>query len=218
MEFKKILFGAFYTVFRYRGHLARALLLPFVVLVAVEATAFWELPILVEWALLPLVWAIYAIFAITTHRVVLLGAESVPKWGVTSWSKRETYFILHLMGIGLVLFPLALLSVIPVIGSIAAIAIYLWLLSRLSLVFPGIAIDKGVTFKLSWKLTENYQIPVFLVILVPPILFSIPALLLQLAPYGWFLSNVFSSLIVVFEIAALSLAYQAIISTEYGGE
>lgn len=216
MNIKKILFGAFYTVYSYRGHLARALLVPFAFLVAVETSAFWDIPALVDWMLYPVAWAIYAIIAITTHRVVLLGPESVPKWGIKSWSRRETYFILHAVGIGLILLPLALLGAIPIIGSIAAVAIYLWLLGRLSLAFPGIAIDKGVTFKLSWELTANHQIPMVLVILVPPILLGIPTLLLELAPYGWFLSNVFSSLIVVFEIAALSLAYQVITEVEYG--
>lgn len=215
MEFKKILFGSFYTVYNFRGHLARALLLPFTLLVVIQATAFLDTPAYMDWILSPIAWAIYAIFAITTHRMVILGPESVPKWGITSWSKRETYFILHAVGVGLLLLPLAVLVVIPVVGPVIAVAIYLWLLGRLSLVFPGIAVGKGVTFKLSWELTSNYQIPMLLVILVPPLILTIPTLVLGLAPYGWFISSVFSCFIIVFEVAALSLAYQAITSIEY---
>lgn len=218
MEFKKILFGAFYTVYSYRGRLSRALLLPFMILIVIEASAFLEIPARANWVLFPITWAIYAIFAITIHRVMLLGPESVPKWGITSWSRRETYFILYSLGIGLMMIPLTLLGVIPIIGSIAAVAIFFWLLGRLSLVFPGIAIDKGLTFSLSWQLTANYQIPMLLVVLVPPIILGIPTLLIELAPYGWFFSNVFASLIVVFEIAALSLAYRTIIDLEYSAE
>ncbi len=150
-------------------------------LVGIEATAFLDTPALIDWILYPFAWAIYAIFSIATHRMVLLGPESVPKWGITSWSKRETYFILHAVGIGLLLFPLALLGMIPIIGSVVAVTIYLWLLGRLSLVFPGIAIDKGVTFKLSWDLTANYQISILLVILVPPLILAIPTLVLGIA-------------------------------------
>src|SRR5260221_6060714 len=39
-----------------------------------------------------LAWAVYTLFAVTCHRIVLLGETSVPKYGLLSWTSRETRF------------------------------------------------------------------------------------------------------------------------------
>ena len=102
------------------------------------------------------------------------------------------------------------------VGAIVAIAIMCWLVGRLSLVFPGIAVDKGVTFGLSWELTRDYQLLMFLVVVVFPLLLVIPFYLLDMLPYTFAISSVLSTFAVVFEIAALSMAYQLIAGQVYG--
>jgi len=215
MDFKKVVFGAFYIVNGYRASLAKALAIPFCFYLAIEGCAYLELPDVISWLLAVLSWIVYAVIAITTHRVVLLGPNSVPKWGITSWSKRETYFIFHVLAIGLITMGVSLLGLIPVVGLIAALLASCWLLPRFSLVFPGIAVDKGVTLKLSWELTKNYQLHMFLIVILFPILLSIPTLLFALVPYGSFLSSVCAAFVIVVEIAALSLTYQQITSEVY---
>lgn len=216
MEFKKVVFGAFYMVNNYKERLCTALAIPFSIYVLIEACALLDLEPAITWLLSTIAIVAQAIFAITTHRIVLLGPDSVPKWGITSWSKRETYFILHIIGLGLMMIPIGLVGIIPVVGAIAALVLICWLLGRFSLVFPGIAVDKGVSFKLSWELTENHQLAMFLVVVIFPIMLGIPTVLFGLVPYGSFISAVFAAFVIVFEIAALSLAYQKITEVEYG--
>ncbi len=208
MEFRKIIFGAFYIVYEYRTSLAKALATPFLAYLAIEGCAYLDVPDFISWFLAALAWVVYAIIAITTHRVVLLGPNSVPEWGIASWSRRETYFILHILAFGLIAMGLSLLSFIPIVGVIAALLVICWLLPRFSLVFPGIAVDKGVTFKLSWELTENHQLHMFLIVVLFPILLAIPAIIFGLIPHGSFLSSICAAFVIVFEITALSLTYQ----------
>jgi len=74
-----------------------------------------------------LVWAVYTLFAVTCHRIVLLGETSVPKYGLLSWTSRETRFFGWLF----VLFFYALLIVGPV------------LLVTFGAVFLGVPFFKG---------------------------------------------------------------------------
>lgn len=215
MEFKKIILGAFYIVYEYRVSLAKALAIPFSAYLIFEGFRYLEVPDFSSWFLAAVAWVAYAIIAITTHRIVLLGPSSVPEWGITSWSKRETYFILHALVVGLIAMAVSLLGFIPIVGAFAALLVICWLLPRFSLVFPGIAVDKGITFKLSWELTENYQIDMFLTVILFPILLGIPIIILGLIPYSSFLSSLCAAFVIVFEVAALSLTYKKIISELY---
>jgi len=215
MEFKKIILESFSVIFENKVTLSKALAIPFVIYLAIEVCVYFDIPEILSWVLAALAWVIYAIIAITTHRVVLLGPSSVPKWGITSWSKRETYFMLHVLGIGAMAMGVSLLGIIPIIGAIVALVVVFWLLPRFSLVFPGIAVDKGVSFKLSWELTQDYQLHMFLIVIVLPILLGIPTLLFAQIPYGSFLSSVLAAFVLLFEIAALSLTYQQITNEVY---
>ncbi len=216
MEFKKIIVGAFYIVHEYRISLAKALAIPFCAYLVIEGSVYLDVPDIINWFLAVLAWVVYAIIAITTHRVVLLGPNSVPEWGITSWSKRETYFILHILAFGLITVGISLLGFVPIVGFIVALLIICWVLPRLSLVFPGIAVDQGVTFRLSWELTENHKLHMFLIVILFPILLGIPTVIFGLIPYGSFLSSICAAFVIVFEVAALSLAYQQITNEIYG--
>ena len=181
-----------------------------------EASSYLELPDILSWFLTAISWMVYSVIAITTHRVILLGPNSVPEWGITSWSKREIYFFLHFMGLCLITIAAVLLNFIPFLGAIAIFVVICWLLPRFSLVFPGVAVDKGVSFKLSWRLTRSYQLLMFLVVVIFPILLILPLLVFELIPYGYFLSNIFIALVIVFQVSALSLTYKKITSEVYG--
>jgi hypothetical protein len=216
MDFQKLVLSAFYLVNYNRVSLAKALVIPFSAYLLIEVLAHLDVPDGIGWVLPVLGWAVYAIIAITTHRLVLLGPNSIPEWGIRSWSMRETYFLLHMLGIGLIAMAMSVLVFIPIAGVLALLLAVCWILPRLSLVFPGIAVDKGVTFELSWKLTKNYQMDMFLIVIALPVVLSIPALLLMLIPYGYLLSSVLSLFVVVIEIAVLSITYKQITSEVYG--
>src|SRR5690606_34925168 len=102
----------------------------------------------VYWFLVILGVGVQSIFAITTHRVLLLGPNSVPTWGITSWTKRETFFVLHVLGLYLIVKAMTFLAYISSVGGIIALVLMFWIIGRFCLVFPGIAVDKGVSFRL----------------------------------------------------------------------
>ena len=78
-------------------------------------------------------------------------------------------------------------------------------------------------FKISWELTKNHQLLMFLVVIVLPILIAIPfiAILVALSlmlevPQIMYVKSFIVAVVLVFEIAALSMTYQLITSEQYG--
>ena len=227
MGFRKIAFGAFGYVYEYKYTLAKALLIPFALYMTLDAVEILEPSFIASIGFAIAYLMIQTLFAITTHRVILLGPESVPKWGVLKWSKRETFFALHILGLavltgilgGMVTFLVSMLipfanilgwgSALIFIGAVA------WLFARLALVFPAIAIDQGVSFKYSWKLTKNHQFLMVLVVVIFPALLLIPAYLLSSIQYSFILTSFLSSFATVFMVAALSVAYKMVCEEIY---
>lgn len=215
MEFKKIIAGAFYYVSKNRSSLAKALAWPFTALIIISTIEYFANEGVFSYVLGIASIGIHAIFAITTHRIVLLGSDSVPTWGITSWTKRETFFVLHIIALALMAIPVMLLGFVPILGGLAALIIICWFAGRFCLVFPGIAVDKGVSFKISWELTAQYQLLMFLVVIVVPVLLAVPAIIISFIPYTFIITSLLSTFIIVFEIAALSMAYLLITTQAY---
>jgi len=99
MEFRKVVAGALVYVNKYKHVLSKALAIPFVIYLLIDASTLLDLHPSLSWLLAGLGIGVQAVFAITTHRVLLLGPGSVSTWGITSWSKRETFFVLHVIGL-----------------------------------------------------------------------------------------------------------------------
>ena len=85
-----------------------------------------------------------------------------------------------------------------------------WVFSRLSLVFPAIAIDQSVSYNFSWIVTKNFQFLMCLVVIAFPIILAIPGYFLDMLPYGFIASTVLNSLTTVLMVAALSVTYKGI--------
>ena len=111
----------------------------------------------------------HALFAIVCHRTVILGSDSLPNPYGMFWSDRELRFV----GWTIALFVLTLLLVFS-IGALAAalmlstsssivslvFAVVVWLgfiyiYTRLSLLFPATAVDEQASFIRAWQLSEN---------------------------------------------------------------
>lgn len=216
MEFKKVVVAALAQLNNHRQVLLKALAIPFFAYLTIDLVSLPHNHPGLGWFLYVSGTAIQVILAITIHRVVLLGPGSVSTWGITSWSKRESFFALHL--IGMLVMPMALSSVIHIIGNsltLVALVLILWLISRISLVFPGIAVDKGVSFNLSWEMTKNYQMLMFWAVTICPLLLAILHLMLKLIPHTYLLVSFISTLILVIEVAVLSMAYKLISEDVY---
>lgn len=216
MNFSYVVLGAFGLVYEHRVALAKALAWPFLLYLALNMLQSPESSQVSKFIIGFLGLLAQTIFAITTHRITLLGASSVGEWGLYRWTARETNFVLYGFGLGLIMVPFALLIFIPVIGWMLMIGLMCWIIGRLSLVFPAIAADQPITFMQSWQLTQNHQLLMFLVVVIFPLIMVVPALLLTLVPQIHFLTSVVTMLATVFVVAALSVAYQ-VVTREAGG-
>ncbi len=210
MEIRRIILGAFGYVFEYKIAFAKALLIPILILLALGAIPFKEPGAALLILLIIISIFIYSVLAITTHRIILLGPESVSEFGVYLPRKRELSFILYSIGIGLCVIPFGLLALIPAIGWLIALASIIYILARLSLVLPAIATDKKWSFLDSWKATKNHQILMMVVVAIFPFVISIPEMLLSHVPHIDLLVNFLSAVTMVFVVAALSVAFQVI--------
>lgn len=216
MGFKEVVLAAIGYVIELKRPLSKALLVPFVLYILLDAADLQEPNSIASFSFWVLTIMVQTIFAITTHRMILLGPHSVPEWGMFKWSKRETYFALHVIGMGLLIVPVLVLAFIPVLGWLIGLGLMCWVLSRLSLVFPAIAIDQGVSFKYSWDLTRDKQLLMFLVVIVIPLVLIVPAILLSFIPYSFLVTSFLTTLATIFMVAALSVSYKLIYAETYG--
>lgn len=164
-------------------------------------------------------------FAVTCHRVILMGSNSVPKYGMFSWTNRETKFLLWgiliilifmLTAILLMIIPINLLEIsllknIILNSFLTSIFLYpaFYLFSRISIILPATAIDKKHNFNWALDFTENNGWRLTVIIgALPLILWHVIDWFLGYNIYVDFLVYFFSHMLAIFEITALSLAYK----------
>jgi len=163
------------------------------------------------------------IIAISIHRVISLDDSSITKWDAFKWTKRETTFALYTILMGILILISALpvvlfIKIMPLVSLALTAFLMSFVLSRLSLVFPGIALDHEISFKKSMELTKNHQLLMVFVVIVIPVFCMLPAipLFISVGPEGM---NVFyvSYFLLVYALSAictitsLSIAYKQIL-------
>lgn len=212
-DFIDIIVCAFRSVADNKGPLLRALIWPYLVLIVL--TVFEEIVlmgshlfIVIALNLLNLI--VYAMLAITVHRIVLLGPESVSRWGPDRLSYREARFALQLLILGLIYFPAAYFWFVHIVLGIGFLIIAIMITSRLSLMLPAIAVEEPMTFKMAWLMTERHQWLMLLVVILFPVFLLLPILALDNVPYSYVVTNLISIIWIVFEIAVLSIAYKKV--------
>ena len=207
----KVFFGAFNVVLHNKTALFKALLIPFILLVIVDFSTFnFETHIVGSILLLFVNFILHTMIAVTTHRIILLGKESVPEWG-RFFSMRDLRFILYSVGLVILMIPIALISsLVPSAGGLIGMLIIIYLSSRLSLVFPSIAIEENWNFQESWANTKDYQLMMLVTVVVFPIIIGIPEYLLAYLPYSEIPTTILSILTTIFVVSALSVAFTII--------
>ena len=118
------------------------------------------------------IWSpLLTLIAITIHRVILLGTDSVPIWGIrpsSPWSYRESHFLLYLLLFSAIDYFIAWVFFTGLVFiAFGLLVIKLYFLVRMSLIFPSIAADKPISLLKSWQLTANYQGYMLTITLVP---------------------------------------------------
>ena len=223
MDVGEILNTAFRLLTEHYWRFFQALVVPFCLLVALNLVSLLELSTAAQVTTMVLGLLVYAGFAIITHRLTILGPNAVPTYGVGSLSQRELLYIVYSFFVALPLVALlipgvvALASVGPLL-LIPGILLGLYILARLSLVFPGIAVDRMVTLKRSWEITQPHQRTMVLVVIVVPFCLSLLLGVVQLiigavlpAVVAVGLASLANTLLLVFTITTLSLTYRQIV-------
>lgn len=230
--YKEIITKSLKDVFDNYEGLFKSLLIPTALLFIIEYFSVNYIGVnklsILNILLLVLSLLINMVILITVHRVLILGSDSVPTWGLKSYTKREFTFLLKylamIFGVVFLIFMVVLILnqstllyfVLPVLFIAICIVI-----SRLSLVFPSISIDENMSFFDSWEYTKNYKLLVFTTIIVFPLIFSLIVGGIYALIIGFLASVVSSGLsilmillnvvISVFLVSALSNTYMYII-------
>lgn len=156
-------------------------------------------------------WIPLTLIAITTHRTILEGPDSVPEWGIKKFGYSEFKFVFYEIGIVLLSLPFAFIGLmIPDIGKYLAMLIIEYVFSRLSLVFPSIAIDKSIDLKASWVYTKDHQVMMFSSVIIFPFVLTGIEEVLAMIPGLFWISGVLSAVTIVFTVSALSVSYKII--------
>ncbi|MCC5826170.1 hypothetical protein [Alkalimonas sp.] len=194
-----------------KNQLIRALAIPMLLLILIEY--LWELahstPLDVG---LHIGWFImYAIIAILTHRSMLLGQGTASIMALPSWGKRETAYIIRMIGYVLIIACTAVLLLIPMLGWLLFVVALLILAGRFALVFPAIAVDYPISFRDSWHITSGHTLLMTLIVIILPVGLALPTLALDYLPYGFVLLPIVSVALTVLTIAALSEAFRYLV-------
>lgn len=224
----KAIAGGISCVKYYHRSLLKALIVPFVVFALVTALSFVPN---IDWkgliAIRILQWIPFTLIAITTHKIILEGPNSVPTWGINRFGRREVKFAVYGILIGLIAFPAIVLTIglmvafpaivltfIPYIVIFIFIATLAYIIGRFSLVFPSIAISSNIRLKDSWVATKDNKLMMIVVVTMFPFILGILEQLLASLPGMFWIGIVTSALTIVLVTATLSMAYKIVMDNQ----
>lgn len=182
---------------------------------------------------------------ISLHRIILRGHESVPKFGITKWTKRETRFLGWSLGISGLCVLVFLLCVLPIVffapsvfdkgdqgsgGTTTHILIYLiflpaaYVFARIVLVLPATALDLRPTLSSASSLSKGngWRLALLYLILPGLILFLFSALLGSVLPESastvlTILRTLLSYALFPLGVVILSIAYRHLLIVKSPG-
>ena len=174
----KVVADALALLWTRKVDLLRALTLPYVLVLLLEycnVLVFSEVGFGGALALSALSSLVYASFAVTCHRLVLLGNDSVPLLGVLVPGMRVLNFWLCTILLSVTLSILSVIVALPVgmifdqpwipLLLVAIPALYIF--SRLSLLFPAIAIDDDRIVTRAWLFSRENGLRMMALIVIP---------------------------------------------------
>jgi len=150
--------------------------------------------------------------SVTTHRIILLARERSGKFSLFSFGTREWQFFLAFFEAVFYCLPAVIFIFIPVVGEYVATVVGAYIVSRISLIFPSIAIDAPMRARASWEATSNYQLLMFTVVFVFSVFISAIEIGLSRTLVPELLIGLFSIITVIFLVGTLSEAYRTIMN------
>ncbi|QKT03791.1 hypothetical protein HUS23_08150 [Ectothiorhodospiraceae bacterium 2226] len=223
LALRRVLRATVAIPWRNRAAFVRVLAAPVVALVVMDLVVEWAEHALGGWRSVVLSvawWALFVVIAVRTHRLVLAKDEEQMAKASLRWSWRETrffgwllviYFQVALLGLLLAMLGLAIMWVVPSgpfqLMVVVAVLPAAYLLARLSLIFPAVALDRPVDFGWAWARSAGNGWRLVLVVAVLPLAFSVVAT----AANSALVAAVLAAPLVVLEVVALSAAYRALV-------
>lgn len=220
-----ILAGGFAVPWSNKSRFIQALILTFSILVAVDhiAVLYVESLGMKVFFLYAINAIVYVGFAVTCHRLVLLGDSSVAKYGILGWSGREFRFLGWCIKIGIVVglifFLIGIISAmvssyyIPIIQPMMVIMMIpiIYFSSRIILLFPATAVDKKYNLKWAYQLTDGNGFRMVVVVALIPIIMTgidyIVSILFGENNLTDFIMLAVAYIVTIAEISAISLSY-----------
>lgn len=223
----RILWEAISEVLEKREPLLRALTLPAVLMVVLTGLYLRAgANTGAHWFLYGVWLLIYAVFAVSCHRIILLGADSLPNAYGLYWSARETrflgWFILVAIIYTLLSLPLYVATLIlPGWFHDLQLSWYLLLFltayieGRISMVLPASAVDERSSISDSWRMTQGYGLAIavalFAVALVMNLIIIATDYVLPGSPHlAKLVSDVLGFPLVAVAVGVLSVTYRAL--------
>ena len=164
------------------------------------------------------------LLVVTCHRLILLEESSVPKYGLHSWTSRETRFL----GWSAVLALSVLVVAVPVgIGAIFIpkeyrnYLVYVvllpagYLFARLAVLFPSTAVGERHNMNWAWNTTANNGWRLFALLILVPAVTSVVVKIFRtnLDPFTEFLSALLSYAVITIETVVLSLSFRFLVAS-----
>lgn len=161
------------------------------------------------------------------HRSILLNEFEIKN--MMSWSIIEIKFTLWVIGVYMLIFVVGgilMAFIIPFIKDVNNSFIYGTLMivfqfftgliiSRLSLIFPGVAIGENISMSKAWQASRGHVVSLFILISGVPFLTNLILSQLPTTNNFWIiLSSLITSVVAVFEVAILTHCYQALFNHE----
>jgi len=225
----KVMLNAFQLVWVMRSDFLKKLSLSYVLIILLESVgkSIDEESRYLGYTVVLLTPLFYTYFAVICHRLVILGNESVPSFGIRKWTMRETRFLGWIISFWLVLmlfiesrsvvarllFPLFGISDVTAfyIPIIITVVPAMYFLSRLSMILPAAAIGKKPGIKWAWNISEGNGWGLLMIVGVMPSILIIMQIYLEKADTTVvedIVNSMLAFVVSIIEISAISLSYK----------
>lgn len=204
----KVIVGALASVLAELPVLVKALTIPGIIFLVLKFLPIQEITQATAILLVVASLFLHTVFAITTHRIVMLGSDSIPEWGLKSWSMRETRFLGYLLLFILMISVLVAFAIVtPPIGPMIVLVVAVVGGCTLTLVFPAIALEEEFTLGDAWRMAQGHIGALIVCIGLFSFLMSMFTFGVAMIPYASPLAAIFELSTNVLTIAVLSIAF-----------
>ncbi|GLO63457.1 hypothetical protein MACH09_39650 [Vibrio sp. MACH09] len=210
--FKKTILGVFLYVHSYRSNLVTALLVPVCLSIGwdVLCSDVQDTMAIIGTQFISLV--IASMISLNIHRTILIESKPTSIWAGITFDKTAIWFLGHYLALTIAFLAIGGLAYFMGLAVLALMIPAVILGTRLALVFPAIALGKGVSFKYSWHLTSKYKMYIAMTVILFPLLLTIPLIvLLLLFDTPFFVKSIIGMVTTLLTTTAISIAYKLIL-------